>query len=302
MRHLIDRRDFMRTTAVAAGAALLASGQGAAAEEAAYKPFRKAVQWKKIPGLGDDETKIRLAKACGMDGIEAYPMENLEEAKTRGALAREIGCPIHSVTYGGWGAPMSDPSDKVIAKGHAEIENALRTAHAFGADNVLLVPAVVNEHVGYKAAWENSQKNIRPMLPLAEELGVTIAVENVWNKFLLSPLEFAAYVDEFDSPWVQAYFDIGNVVIFGYPEDWIRTLGARIRRVHVKDFRREGSVWTALPYEGDVNWSEVRKALAEIGYEGWTTEEFGGGDEAWLKELVRRMDCAGQGERLCPQA
>jgi len=301
MNGTLNRRDFMRHAALAAGAAALAAGTSSA-QDAAFKPFLKAVQWNKIPGDGSDDAKIRIAKACGMDGIEAYPMEDLEAAKARGALARELGCPIHSVTYGGWGAPMSDPSDKVIAKGHAEIENALRTTHAFGADTMLLVPAVVNDRVGYKAAWENSQKNIRPMLPLAEELGVTIAVENVWNKFLLSPLEFADYVDEFDTPWVQAYFDIGNVVIFGYPEDWIRTLGPRIRRLHIKDFKREGSVWSGLPYEGDVNWREVRKALADIGYEGWATEEFGGGDEAWLKELARRMDCASQGERRCTPA
>lgn len=298
MQAEFNRRNFIKGAALAAGAVAMA-GRVHAADDPGYKPLPKAVQWGKIPGEGTDEEKIKLAKACGMDGIEAYPMEDLEAAKVRGALSREIGCPIHAVTYGGWGAPMSDPGDKVIAKGHAEIENALRTTHAMGADTMLLVPAVVTDRVGYKEAWENSQKNIRPMLPLAEELGVVIAVENVWNKFLLSPLEFAAYVDEFDSPWLQAYFDIGNVVIFGYPEDWIRTLGSRIRRVQIKDFKREGYEWNKLPYEGDVNHREVRKALAEIGYEGWVTEEFPGGDEAWLRELSRRMDCFSQGERRC---
>jgi len=293
----MNRRTFLQGAATAAGAAVLA--RQARAEEPKYTPFKHAVQWGKIPGEGTDAEKIAIAKRCGMDGIEAYPMEDLDAAKKRGDLAREAGCPIHSVTYGGWGAPMSDPSERVIAKGHAEIENALRTTHAMGAEVMLLVPAVVNDRVGYAEAWENSQKNIRPMIPLAEELGVTIGIENVWNKFLLSPLEFAAYVDEFDTPAVRAYFDIGNVVIFGYPEDWIRTLGDRIVRLHWKDFKRDGYEWSKLPYEGDVNWREVRKALDEIGYTGWGTEEFGGGDEAWLTELVHRLQCVDQAERRC---
>ncbi|HNT88983.1 MAG TPA: sugar phosphate isomerase/epimerase family protein, partial [Candidatus Hydrogenedentes bacterium] len=151
--------------------------------------------------------------------------------------------------------------------------------------------------VRYGEAWERSQENIRELLPVAEELGVVIAVENVWNKFLLSPLEFARYVDEFESPWLQAYFDVGNVVIFGYPQDWIRTLGPRIRRLHIKDFKRDGYQWSKLPYEGDVDWPEVRKAIDEIGYDGWGTEEFPGGDEAHLRELSRRMTLLGEGAR-----
>lgn len=300
MKDDLSRRDFVRMAA--AGGALAALGTGMArAEDAEPKPgtLRKAVQWGKIPGEGDDAVKIRLAADCGFAGIEDYPMADLEAARRKGDLARELGCPIHSITYGGWGAPMSDPNPEVIAKGHAEIENALRTAKAVGADTMLLVPAVVNERVSYAMAWENSQKNVRPMLALAEELGVVIAVENVWNKFLLSPLEFARYVDEFDSPWLQAYFDVGNVVIFGYPEDWIRTLGSRIRRMHWKDFKRDGYAWSKLPYEGDVDWRETRRAMAEIGYEGWVTEEFPSGDEAWLRELSRRFDCAAEGKRRC---
>jgi len=114
-------------------------------------------------------------------------------------------------------------------------------------------------------------------------------VENVWNKFLLSPLEFARYVDEFESPWLQAYFDIGNVIIYGYAQDWIRTLGKRIVKIHLKDFKRQGYQWKML-LEGDANWPEVRRALDEIGYNGYVTPELGGGDEAYLTELSGRID------------
>ena len=189
-----------------------------------------------------------------------------------------------------WGqAPLSDARPEVTDKGVAGMEIAMRSAKALGADVVLLVPARVTETVGYGQAYERSQKNIRRLLPLAQELQITIAVENVWNKFLLSPLEFARYVDELDHPRLKAYFDVGNVILFGFSQDWIRTLGKRIVRVHLKDFRREGSKWTPLR-EGDVNWPEVRQAFADIEYSGFVTPELRGGDEAYLRDLSDRID------------
>jgi hexulose-6-phosphate isomerase len=171
----------------------------------------------------------------------------------------------------------------------AGMETALRSAKALGAKTVLLVPGIVTETVGYGDAYKRSQEHIRKLLPLAEQLEVIIAVENVWNKFLLSPLEFARYVDEFESPWLKAYFDIGNVIIFGYSQDWIRTLGKRIVKIHLKDFRRKGYQWTNL-LEGDVNWKQVRQALGEIGYDGFMTTELDGGDKAYLTDLSNRID------------
>ena len=152
-----------------------------------------------------------------------------------------------------------------------------------------VVPAVLNEDVGYGDAYKRSQKHIRTLLPLAAELKIVIAVENVWNKFLLSPLEFARYVDELDSPWLKAYFDVGNVIVYGYAQDWIRTLGDRIVKIHLKDFKRKGYQWTNL-LEGDVNWKQVRSALDEIGYDGFLTPELRGGDEAYLTDLSGRID------------
>ena len=119
-----------------------------------------------------------------------------------------------------------------------------------------------------------------------------IGMEEVWNKFLLSPLEMARYVDEFESPWVKAYLDVGNMLFYGFPQDWIRTLGPRIVRVHVKDFkldRGKGQFFWKNLGEGDVDWPEVRKALADVGYEGWVTTEISGGDAAYLKDVVARL-------------
>jgi L-ribulose-5-phosphate 3-epimerase len=180
----------------------------------------------------------------------------------------------------------------------------LRNAALWGADTVLLVPAVVDAKTSYQDAWTRSQRVIRErLLPMAQDLKVTIAIEEVWNKFLLSPLEFARYVDDFASPYVRAYFDVSNVVFYGFPQDWIRTLGPRIVKLHLKDFqldRRSGQfTWKNLG-EGDIDWPEVRRALADIKYAGYATTELSGptGDAAvYLKDVSARVDRFLAGEK-----
>ena len=285
----LERRDFLKLAATAAVGTGLPGLSATAQAGRKNSKLRKALQLGMLPKELSDAEKFKLAKKCGFDGIEGSPMADLEAARRRGTLAREAGVPIHSIVYGGWGAPFSEPDPKVIAKGLDGMETALRSAKALGAETVLLVPAVVKENVSYGDAYKRSQEHIRKLLPLAKELGVVIAVENVWNKFLLSPLEFARYVDEFDSPWLKAYFDVGNVIIYGYAQDWIRTLGQRIVKIHLKDFRRKGYQWTNL-LEGDVNWQQVRQALDEIGYNGFMTTELRGGDEAYLTDLSGRIN------------
>ena len=283
------RRDFLKATAgVVAGVGLLQTGRPLYGRSESTK-LLKACQFVMLPKDLSDAKKFALAKRCGFDGIEHSPMDALGAARDFGALARQAGVPIHSISYGGWGAPLSDPRPEVVDKGLAGMEAALRSAKALGAEVVLLVPAVVTEEVGYAQAYSRSQKNIRKLLPLAAELEVTIAVENVWNKFLLSPVEFARYIDEFDSTWLRAYVDVGNMILFGFAQDWLRTVGRRIIRIHLKDFRRKGSEWTNL-LDGDVNWPQVRKALAEIGYRSYLTTELRAGDEAYLTDLASRID------------
>ena len=285
----IERRSFLKYAATATVATGLL-GQTITAQAGNKEPkMRKALQFGMLPKSLSDADKFKLAKECGFEGIEGSPMNDLDAARQLGRLAREAGVPIHSIVYGGWGAPFSDPDPKVIDKGLAGMETALRSAKALGADTVLLVPAIVNENVGYGDAYKRSQEHIRKLLPLAEKLEIVIAVENVWNKFLLSPLEFARYVDEFDSPWLRAYFDVGNVILYGYSQDWIRTLGKRTVKIHLKDFKRKGYQWTNL-LEGDVNWKQVRQALEEVGYDGFLTPELRGGDKAYLTDLSECID------------
>ena len=286
---IMERRGFLKYAATATIATGLLGRSIAAQAGQKGTKLRKALQLGMLPKNLSNADKFKLAKECGFEGIEGSPMKDLDAARQLGKLAREAGVPIHSIVYGGWGAPFSDPDPKVIDKGLAGMETALRSAKALGAETVLLVPAVVNENVGYGDAYKRSQEHIRKLLPLAEQLGIVIAVENVWNKFLLSPLEFARYVDEFDSPWLKAYFDIGNVILYGYSQDWIRTLGKRIVKIHLKDFKRNGYQWTNL-LDGDVNWKQVRLALDEVGYDGFLTTELRGGDKAYLADLSERID------------
>jgi hexulose-6-phosphate isomerase len=193
-----------------------------------------------------------------------------------------------------WRYPLSSAARAVVDKSVAGIETSLRNAKLWGADAVLLVPAVLDPQTSYRDAWTRSQQVIRErLLPLAQELKIAIAVEEVWNKFLLSPPEMARYVDDFASPWLKAYFDVGNVVFSGYPQDWIRTLGPRIAKIHLKDFSLDRPAgrfqWKNLG-EGDIDWIEVRKALSDIDYDGWMTTEIAGGDAAYLKDAATRVD------------
>ena len=284
----IERRDFLKLTAAAAVAPsmLTATIPSAGAQE--KKKLYKALIMGMLPrGLSDAE-KFRLAKKCGFDGIEASPMNDLKAAAEQAKIAREEGTPIHSLLYGWW-PPFTNRDPKVVGKKIEEMENALRCAKAMGADAVLLVPTRVTEDFSYQDAYKWSQEYVSRLIPTAEQTRVVVAVENVWNKFLLSPIEFARYLDELNSRWVKAYFDVGNVIIYGHAHHWIRTLGKRLVKIHLKDFKRSGYQWKNL-LDGDVNWPQVRKALDEVGYNGYMTAELGGGDEAYLTDIAKRID------------
>jgi L-ribulose-5-phosphate 3-epimerase len=196
-----------------------------------------------------------------------------------------------------WKTPLSHPDPKVRAEGLEGLLQTLRDARRYGASSILLVPAVVNKDVSYADAYTRSQDEIRKALPLAKRLGVKIAFENVWNQFLLSPLEAARYVDEFKSRAVGWHFDVGNIVNYGWPEQWIRILGKRIQKLHIKEFSRkkrdQEGLWKGFNVpllEGDNDWPAIMKAVDEIGYDGWAiTEQSGGDTPEGLKDLADRL-------------
>jgi len=292
-----DRRAFLETALAAS--ALAALGPRAAR---AAGPIRKAVLLSMLPKQLSFRERFELARDCGFEGTEIGTVNDPKEAELIKDASQATGLVIHSVMNSEhWRSPLSSPDAEVVAKSVAGMETSLRNAKLWGASVVLLVPAVVDARTGYQDAWTRSQTVIRErILPLATELKVIVGIEEVWNKFLLSPLELNRYVDELASPFVRAYVDVGNMVFYGYPQDWIRTVGKRVVRLHLKDFqldRPNGKFnWRNLG-EGDIDWPEVRKALADIGYAGWATVEIEGGDRVYLKDVSARFDRFLAGEK-----
>lgn len=264
--------------------------------------IRKAVLISMLPERPTYRERFSIAREAGFESIEMRTIGRAEEAAEILQASKQTGLRIHSVMNADhWEFPLSSGDPAVVNRSVAGMETSLRNAAFWGADTVLLVPAVVDPRTSYQQAWERSTRVIRErLLPLAQDVKVIIAVEEVWNKFLLSPLEFARYVDEFESPWLKAYFDVGNVVFYGYPQDWIRTLGARIVKVHLKDFQLDRPngrfAWKNIG-DGDIDWIDVRRALAEIGYRGYVTTEVAGGTFEYLKDVASRVDRVLAGEK-----
>ncbi len=295
----MNRRSYLQSLALFAGAAGLTTATGLnvwAQESGKKRALKKGIMWGTVEVKGSVLEKMKAVKAAGYDGAEMNSHMNQDEV----LRARdEVGLEIPSVCDDRhWAKPLSDPNPAVRAEGLEALKQTLRDAKRYGAKSILLVPAVVTRQTTYAEAYERSQAEIRKALPLAEELGVHISLENVWNKFLLSPLEAARYVDEFKSPMVGWHFDVGNIVNFGFPEQWIRVLGKRINMIHVKEFslkkRDKEGLWSGFDVallEGDDDWPAVMKALDESGYHGgWLVTEQGGGDTPeGLAELSKRL-------------
>jgi len=290
-----NRRVFLQQLAVAAAA--LRPGALAARQRPAQPPatIRKSTLISMLPKQGSYAERFALAREAGFEAIEMRTVTRDEEAAEIREAAGKTGLRVHSVmNEDHWRFPLSSSDPETVNRSVQGMETSIRNAALWGADTVLLVPAVVDATTSYRDAWTRSQRVIRErLLPAARDAKVVIAIEEVWNKFLLSPLEFARYVDELDSPLARAYFDVGNVVIYAFPQDWIRTLGRRIVKVHLKDFQFDRSngrfAWKNLG-EGDIDWPEVRRALTEIDYAGYVTTELPAGDAAYLKDVSARVD------------
>ena len=166
--------------------------------------------------------------------------------------------------------------------------DCMRSAKGVGADTILLVLGSLTPDLFYDDAYRNALAGMREVAPIAEDMGVKVAIEYVWNKFLLSPMEFARFVDEVDSPNVGFYFDPGNMAIFGYPEHWVRICGRHIMATHMKDFKRQGYEWTPLT-EGDVDFPAVMRELKAIGFDGPLISEVDSGT-APFAETARTLE------------
>lgn len=241
--------------------------------------------------------KFKLVKSLGFDGVEMDSPNNLDNAEII-AARDETGLKIPGVVNSvHWKSPLSDPDPAVRAKCAESMKTAFLDCKAYGGSTVLLVPAVVNKKVSYGDAYQRSQEEIRKLLPIAKETGIKIAIENVWNNFLISPLEAARYIDEFDNPMIGWYFDVGNIVRYGWPEHWIQALGGRIIKVDIKEYSRKKQsnegIWEGFKVElteGDCDWAAVNAALKSVGYQGWGSAEVPGGDRERLARISELMD------------
>ncbi|MEY2429469.1 MAG: L-ribulose-5-phosphate 3-epimerase [Verrucomicrobiota bacterium] len=297
----MNRRDFLKwssaTLAVAAvGPATLLAAEAPGKKRDLKKGYMLGTfPIKELPLI----EKFKMLKAAGFDGVE--PPSHLPQDEVLRARD-ETGLIIPSVSNGQHSRALShaDPGER--AEAVEGVKQGLRDAKRYGATSILVVPGSVNEQVSYADAYTRTQAELRKAVPLAEELGVKIALENVWDHFLLSPMEAARFVDEFNSPAVGWHFDIGNVIFMAWPEQWIRILGKRIQKLHIKEYSRKKMnekglrAGFAVEYlEGDDDWPAVMKALDDIDYRGWGIAEPAWRPEgvepaARLKQIAEKMD------------
>jgi hexulose-6-phosphate isomerase len=288
----MNRREFIQRTAATV---TLAAASPSLFAQGSKREIHKAIMYATVGVKGTVAEKFQAIKAAGFAGVEAMShMDQDEVLKARDAAGLTIPsvcCSTH------WKENLASPDSSMRQRGLDGLKQALQDAKRYGATSVLFVPAVVSKDVSYGDAYKRSQEELKKAVPVAEELGVKIALENVWNNFLLSPLEAARYVDEMNSPAVGWHFDVGNVLRYGWPEQWIEVLGKRIQKLHIKEFSRtkmnnEGlwKVFDVKLMEGDNHWPKVMKALDKVGYKGWAMAEQGGADTPeGMKDVSDRM-------------
>ncbi len=248
-------------------------------------------QWAFSPNLSLEEI-FKLAKDYKFQGIElALSFEGelsikseREDIKRIRELSEGLGIEIPSIALGIlWQYPLTSNDPKKVEMGKEIVKRGLKIAEELGADTILVVPGIVNipwdknsEIVPYDIAYDRCFSSILELSKYAEEYRVNIALENVWNKFLLSPIEFKEFLEKISSEYVGIYLDTGNVLLTGYPEHWIRILGKYIKKIHIKDFKIDVGTLSGfvLPLEGDVNWKAVISALKEINYNDYLIAEF----------------------------
>ncbi|GMW02122.1 MAG: hypothetical protein AMXMBFR84_32580 [Candidatus Hydrogenedentota bacterium] len=289
----MNRREFFMTTAMAAAAVGIAQSAAAAPK----RNIQKSLKFGMVKGEDANgnplsiEQRLQIAINAGFECVEPGTITDQAEVDQFKAALDKLEIKLDAIVCGAhWSSPLSDADTAVYEKTMESMRQSFKNVKDLGGDMVLLVPAVVNPGTMYRDAWTRSVERTKILAEEAEKLNITIGIENVWNKFLLSPLEAKHYIEEIGSDKVRMWFDVGNVVLFGYPQDWIRTLGPLIARVDVKDFKSETKEFVPL-LEGSVDWPEVMKAFDEIGYQGIMAAEVKGGDEAYLTEIVsQRMD------------
>lgn len=290
----MNRRHFLATSALAAGTTALPATVPVSTPNEKH-PILLSLKYGMCRDGRTPEEKFQLLKDLGYDGVELNSPGGVNKQEAL-AASRKVGLPIHGVVNSiHWKTRLSDPSAEIREKSLQGLLTAIRESHAVGGSSMLLVPGKLTGDTNHQQACDRSIEQIRKALPTAARLGVHILIENVWNNMFYDPKGdnkqsaelLVNYIDEINSPWVGSYFDIGNHQKFAKPASWIRQLGRRIVKVDVKDWGIKSGF--SKIGEGDVDWSDVRKALSEIGFTGWATAEVGGGNRERCAEVLANM-------------
>ncbi|QDT96122.1 sugar phosphate isomerase/epimerase family protein [Gimesia aquarii] len=282
-----SRRNFFKqVTASALAGSLVSPLTAKSAEgqtESSKSKIKKAVKYQMILEKISVLDKFKMLKDLGFDGTEIHYRTKVDPKEVRKAIDA-TGVQVHGF----------------LNSSRDELKDSIDQAKYYGGTSVLVVAGRVDQKNPYDVVYQQQQTKLRKHLPYAEKQGIELLVENVWNNFLLSPLEMARFIDELESPAAGVYFDVGNVVRFGWPDQWIRVLGPRIVKLDIKEYSRKKQIdeglWKGFQVElneGDCDWPSVRKALLDIGYtQGWATAEVKGGDRQRLQDISERMDRA----------
>jgi len=285
MKSQINRRRFIQASgrffAAAAAPALLARTSVAGAEQSVAR-YKKAVGWGMIEGDLSVEDKLRLVKDVGFEGVETPTglfKKSGPDPKDLARASEKVGVAVHGLVGSG-----------------PDLTAAIDEAAIYGATSVLHV-ARPDPKGSFMANYKATQETIRKAIPHAENKRIHILIENVWNTFLIEPLTMARYIDELNSPYVQAYFDVGNVVRWGWPQHWIEVLGKRIVKIHIKEYNLKVAMSEGMSKgfdfpigQGSIEWDRVCEELKKIDYRGWATAEVNGGDRKRLAEISQQMD------------
>ena len=300
----MNRKEFLTIGAGTAAVATLLGPMSLAGKLSDINNTNKRVKIKKSLKYGMVKEnlsvldKFKLLKELGFDGVELDSPNNLNKKEVLEARDK-TGLLIPGVVNSKhWKYPLSSPDPKVREMCVESMKTALEDCRDYGGNTVLLVAGKVDETMSYDDAYTRTQTEIKKLLPYAEKTGVKIAIENVWNNFLISPMEAASYIDSFDHPMIGWYFDVGNIIRYGWPEQWIKILNKRILKLDIKEYSRKkqwekgtGKGFDVELLDGDCNWPVVMDALEAIDYQGeWGSAEVPGGDRKRLEKISLLMD------------
>ena len=286
-----SRRSFLKFSAAVTAAAVAPAAFAAGKQ----RNVQKAIMWSTIGVKGTVMEKMKAAQAAGFLGVEPMGAMNREDViaalKETGLKAASVCCHTH------WAKPLSAADEPTRKVGYDGLVLSLEDAKAYGATSVLLVPGVVNDKVTYDDCFKRCVAEIKKAAPVAKDLGVKIAIENVWNNFVTKPQQAVDLLDAINSEWVGWHFDIGNVGRYSPAEEWIPVIGKRILKLHIKEYSTKlrdekgpGAGFGVKFLEGTNNWPAIMAALDKIGYSGWgIAEQGGGGTPEGLKDLSDRM-------------